>query len=289
MRLKKSTSKNNQAKKQTNNSRQRKKNPRTIRVYFAYIKVAAFLVLSIAIFIVSFFSNYPSKFYESLLQGVYAKSSRIGFQLKEIVVQGRSKTEQDSLLKAINIKRGDPILAINLEELRLKIEKLEWIRSATVIRQLPDILYIKIIERSPIAIWQNNQKKYLIDSDGTPIHIHNQQNDGKLPLVVGEGAPLKTPEILEIIKKYPKISENLTALCRIRERRWNLFLTGNVIVKLSDDHLKDGLITLEKLIDENRITNDVKEIDLRTNDRFFVKVTPDVIEKIKNSRKGKKT
>lgn len=288
MRLKKNSQKKNKSVRKTSDTNQRKKNSRTLRVYFAYFKAIGFTVLALTIASICMFSNYPDKFYNALLQGVYAKSAKIGFKVEEVVVQGRSKTDQDTLLKSINVKRGDAILAIHLEELRFQIEKLEWVRSATVIRQLPNILYVKIIERSPIAIWQNNQKIYLIDEDGTPIYTKNQPND-KLPVIVGEGAPAKTPEILERIKSYPKISENMQALCRIRERRWNLFLTGHIVVKLSDATLKESLETLEQLLNENRISADVKEIDLRPNERFFVKVTPAIVEQIKNSRKGKKT
>lgn len=288
MRLKKNSSKKSKNTQQTTSRNQRKKNSRTLRVYLAYFKAIGLALCLLIITSICIFSDYPTKFFEAVLQGIYTKSARIGFKLEEVIVQGRNKTDQETLLKALNIKRGDAILAINLEALRFKIEKLEWVRSATIIRQLPNILYIKIIERNPIAIWQNNQKIYLVDEDGTPIYTNNQQNY-KLPIVVGEGAPAKTPEILEIIKNYPKVFENLQAICRIRERRWNLFLTGNMAVKLSDNSLKDSLANLEQLLNDNRICNDVKEIDLRPNERFFIKVTPEVVEKIKNNRKGKKT
>jgi cell division protein FtsQ len=290
MRLKKKSLKKTKETKKNGNSGQRKKNPRTFRVYFENFKLIGSLVLTITLLGVGTFSDYPSQIYHALLQGIYNKSAKIGFKLEEIVVQGRSKTEQEALLKALNIKRGDAILAIDLETLRFEIEKLEWVRSATVIRQLPNILYIKITERNPIAIWQNNQKLYLVDEDSTPIYTDsNIQNYGKLPIVVGEGAPAKTPEIVKTVKEYPKIFENLQALCRIRERRWNIFLTSGMVVKLSDENLKEGLNNLEKLLNENRITDSVKEIDLRPKDRFFVKVTPEVVTNIKNSRKGKKT
>lgn len=289
MRLKKNSSKKTKNTKQTAITSQRKKNYRTLRVYLAYFKAISLSLFLIIITSVFAFSDYPTKFFEAVLQGIYAKSTNIGFKIEEVVVQGRNKTDQDILLKAIDIKRGDPILAINLEALRLKIERLEWVREATVIRQLPNILYIKITERNPIAIWQNNQKIYLVDEDGTPIYINQNQQNYKLPVVVGEGAPPKTPGILEIIKTYPNIFEKLHALCRIRERRWNLFLNNNIVVKLSDTNLKESLSILEQLLNENRIAEDVKEIDFRPSERFFVKVNPEVVEKIKNSRKGKKT
>jgi hypothetical protein len=63
---------------------------------------------------------------------------------------------------------------------------------------------------------------------------------------------------------------------------------GGVLVKLSDQSLKQRLAVLEKLLSEQRLSvNNVHEIDLRAPERYFLRVTSETIQRIKASRKGR--
>lgn len=269
------------------NARNKKKNARTMRIYAKHIRLLA-TFLGLVFFGLLWFLGYPQNLYNSFLQNLNSWASSIGFRVQEVVVQGRVNTQQQDLIKSIQIDRGDPILNIDLQKARFRIEKLEWVRHATVISRLPDLIHIKIEERHPIAIWQHHNQFYLVDEDGTAILTRDHRHYGVLPLLVGEGAPLRSPELLALLNEFPNIKKNIQALSRVRERRWNIYLIGNILVKLSDSSLKKGLEILEKLLKEQRLSvNNVNEIDLRTPERYFLKVTPETIQRIKNGRKGK--
>lgn len=265
----------------------KKKNARTIKVYAGYLRIAC-ISLTMAALTIVWCLGYPQQAYDNSIQKMYNILTTLGFNVQKVDVQGRVNTQQQDLLKALNINIGDSIFAIDLQQARFRLEKLEWVRQATVMRHLPNLIHIKIEERRPIAIWQRNNQFYLVDEDGTAILTKDHRHYGVLPLVVGEGAPQKSPELLESLKNYPNIQKNLQAVSRIRERRWNIYLVGEILVKLSDTSLSQGLEKLENLLNEQRISvGHVKEIDLRTPDRYFVKVTPETIKHIKGSRKGK--
>jgi len=266
----------------------KKKNARSMRVYAGHIRLlSAFLIVMLISLLLGL--GYQNNVYTTSLHTLQGWLVKIGFRVEEVVVQGRVNTGQQDLLKAMQIKRGDPILGMDLQQVRFRLEKLEWVRYATVVRRLPDLLQIKIEERHPIAIWQHHNQFYLVDDDGTAILTKNQHRHyGVLPLVIGEGAPQGSPEILALLNQFPNIQKNLQALSRVRERRWNLYLVGGILVKLADPSLKHGLKTLEMLLKEHRLAVDsVKELDLRTPERYFVKVTPETIKTINNGRKGK--
>ena len=265
----------------------KKKNARSMRVYANHIRLfVGFLIVST--FVILWLSGHPQHLYTASLKGLHQFSTSLGFRVQEIVVQGRINTQQQDLMKVLQIDRGDPIFSIDLQQTRFRLEKLEWVRRATVVRHLPDLIHIKIEERHPIAIWQHHNQFHLVDEDGTAILTKNHRHYGVLPLVVGEGAPQKSPDILKILIDFPNIGKNLQALSRVRERRWNIYLVGGVLVKLSDHSLKQGLSVLEKLLGEQRLSvNNVKEIDLRTPERYFLRVTPDTIQRIKAGRKGR--
>lgn len=265
----------------------KKKNARTIRVYAGYIRLFM-IVLAVAMLTIIWCLGYPQKAYTNSIQQMQRLLASIGFKVQEVVVHGRINTQQQDLLKALKISRGDPIFAIDLQQARFHLEKLEWVRQATVVRRLPDLVQIKIEERRPIAIWQRNNQFYLVDEDGTAILTKDHRNYGVLPLIVGEGAPQRSPELLAMLKGFPTIQKNLQAVSRIRERRWDIYLIGGILVKLSDASLNQGLEILENLLKEQRLSvKNVNEVDLRSPERYFVKVTPETLKRIKNSRKGK--
>lgn len=281
MRLEKKTKKN-----PPQADKLKKKNPRKIRVYFAYARLAFLGIFAVA-FCLLFFTNYHLRIADNFLNFFYKQSANFGFRLKEIVAHGRVKTKQSDILNAVELKIGAPILEADVNKIRYGLEKLEWVRKATVIRNLPDCIYIKISERKPIAIWKNKQKFYFIDEDGVLITDYDQSFYGKLPLFLGEGAALKAKDLIKILDSKKTLKENIKAFSRVRERRWNVFLNNNTLIKFSDQHLEEGLNLLEKLIQENKITDKTKELDMRFKDRFFIKVDKTIIDNIKNSRKGK--
>lgn len=235
-----------------------------------------------------------SKASNSITNEFHVATSKIGFTLKEILIQGRSKTPPEQLLTAINAKRGTPILALDVVEIKDRLEKLTWIKTAKVKRQLPNILHIVISERKPIAIWQNKKQFYPIDNKGTVI---KSKIDGlkNLPVIVGENAPEKTSELLAILNSEPTISKRVKAATYVSSRRWNIVLDdiqNGISVRLPEDDLDKAWARLAKLNKTQGILKrKISVIDLRLPDRLTVKVS----DKIRNNpnyltkRAGQKT
>ena len=70
---------------------------------------------------------------------------------REVNVRGRVNAPLDMLAAAVDVKRGDPILSLDLDAVRHRLESIGWVKQATVWRQLPDTLNIEIEERQPFA------------------------------------------------------------------------------------------------------------------------------------------
>jgi len=56
---------------------------------------------------------------DSLLEA----SGSLGFTLNEILVVGRTETERDAVMQALGVRRGEPILSIDLAEAKQRLEE----------------------------------------------------------------------------------------------------------------------------------------------------------------------
>jgi len=72
-------------------------------------------------------------------------------------------------MAALDAARGTPILAVKPSRAKEQLESLPWVRSATIERRLPGTLFVRLVERRPLAVWQHGGTQELIDREGTVI------------------------------------------------------------------------------------------------------------------------
>ena len=192
------------------------------------------------------------------------------------MVQGRFRTNKNDLLKVIGLKRGTPILTIDLVATKEKIEAMPWVNVATVERKLPNLINITIEERKPIAIWQNKKKFMPIDNNGVAI---NAPVDGLayLPLVVGKKAPENTASLLAMLQSEPELMSRIKAAIMVGERRWDIVLDDiekGISVRLPENETDKAWTRLAKLEHNHGILKrKLTMIDLRLPDRLVVRVS----------------
>lgn len=235
----------------------------------------------------------------SLEDSLITASAGAGFALGDVMVEGRTETERDAILRALGVRRGDPILAIDLTEAKERLESLPWVSGAAVERRLPDILYIRLSERQPMAIWQHERKFTVIDREGRPLadaaelaRRGNQRID-TLPHVVGANAPMQVPKLLAALDRVPSIRDKVTAATWVSDRRWDLKLRNNVVVKLPEGGMATALRQLAELDATGRVLErDIVAIDLRQPDRAVLQTSATaVLPGMEEDKKkpGKKT
>ena len=96
----------------------------------------------------------------------WASTAKLGFKVEHVYLEGRKYTPLADINQALAIRNGDPILAFSLSDMRARLEAIPRVKYAEVARVLPDQLHVRIVERQPIAVWQNEGKLHLIDDDG---------------------------------------------------------------------------------------------------------------------------
>jgi cell division protein FtsQ len=206
---------------------------------------------------------------------VIAMSTDLGFKVGEIFVIGRRETAQKDLLAAMQLARGAPILAFDLQAARKRIEALPWIKAASVERMLPDTVLLNIEERQPLALWQHKGVFALIDSDGEVIRKTELDRFSDLMVVVGRDAPVHAAELLRILAVEPELMSQVKAAVRIGGRRWNLRLKNDIDVRLPEEDTAKAWARLAEYEKTHQVlARDIQILDLRIPDRLIVRKVP---------------
>lgn len=251
----------------------RRPRPISRRVRFAGIGLVAMAVLGGATW--AWTSGRIQSAAQAVGDGAVSLTVRFGLRVEEVLVDGRSRTPADDLLTALDVSRGDPILAIDLEAARLALEDLPWVSQAQIARRLPDTLLVEVGERRPMAIWQLDQRLHLIDAEGTVLADDGLEAFDHLPLVVGHGAADHATPFLAQIAETQVLAGRVHAAVRVGGRRWDLHLVNGVTVQLPEDGVASALAKLAQLHDEAAVLDrDVVVIDMRLPDRAFIRVSP---------------
>lgn len=207
---------------------------------------------------------------------MYEMLGAAGLNVQEITVRGRYRTPRQDVMTALGVVRGEPILKIDVEAARQRLERLEWVSSATVTRLLPDMIHIELVERQPYAIWQRGGRLALVDRFGHVITESGLQGFRHLPMVVGFGAARHAAELIDALEREPELYARIQAMVRVADRRWNLRLENGVDVKLPETGINAALRDIVALDREKRIlSRDIQAIDLRLPDRLTIKLTPE--------------
>jgi len=207
--------------------------------------------------------------------GALSLTGALGLSVRQILVEGRARVPAQTVMTSIAISRGTPILGVDVAEARARLEQLSWIESAVVERRLPDTIFVRLVERQPLALWQHGGRFSVIDAKGVAI-TDDVGPFASLPIVVGDDAPPHAEALLLLLATEPDLQKRVTAAVRVGGRRWNLKLDNGIDVSLPEEDAASAWSRLAALDRQNKLlSRDVVAIDLRLPDRLIVRVGAD--------------
>jgi cell division protein FtsQ len=205
--------------------------------------------------------------------GFVDATSAAGFRLADVRLEGASAQSSADILRAADLAKGAPLVTIDLDQARRRVEQVGWVKSARVVRLFPDSVVIAVTERRLLAVWEKDGRVGVIDSTGVVAPEADPARFSRLPLVVGDGANLAAAHILPLVLERPRLMARLDALVRVDDRRWDLRLKDGGVVQLPATDEEAALIRLDELDQASRILDlGFTRIDLR--DPQMVAVRP---------------
>lgn len=196
------------------------------------------------------------------------------FKIKQIKIIGTEKSDPDELKKLLSSSLNN-LITFNNDQAKVLLEEVGWVKRVNIKKIYPSTLHVNIIESDPFAFFYNGEDIYLIDIDGQIISTNPDINKYENLLNIrGKDAKIKLHEIIkEININFPEVINKINGLELIDQRRWNLFLSNDLLIKLPDTDVMDSLKNLKKLFENNQILDsNIIEVDLRIKGRAIIKV-----------------
>jgi len=199
-----------------------------------------------------------------------------GFTLRRVEIKGAHRV---SRLAIYNVAFDQDSMAMPLVDLgatRERLLRFGWIREARVLRRLPDTLVIDVIEREPVAIWQNSGRLSLIDGDGVVLEPVRVEAMPDLPLVIGPNANRHIGNLGALLAAAPRLRPQIAGATWVGQRRWDIrFQSGELLTLPEGEEEARRAITRFALMDQQDplLGRGFARIDMRDPRRTYVRIS----------------
>ncbi len=91
---------------------------------------------------------------------------------------------QADIIKAAGVYRDQPIVGLDLNALRKRVEQVGWVKQARVVRLLPDAIVLVVAQRDALAVWQHAGRVEVVERRG-PCHPRGRSRPLRRPAAGG--------------------------------------------------------------------------------------------------------
>ena len=200
---------------------------------------------------------------------------RAGFQVKKVEVVGADRIDRLKVYDIALAQKDRSMAAVDLDSVRADLMKYGWIKDARVSRRLPDTLVVDIVERTPAAIWQHNNRLSLIDEKGVVLEPVTVATMPDLPLVIGPKANQRSQDLGRLLTEASSLKDLLAGATWVGNRRWDLrFRSGETLsLPEGETHAKAALAKFAHMDGANRLLGrGILRFDMRDPERFVLRL-----------------
>jgi cell division protein FtsQ len=199
-----------------------------------------------------------------------------GFTLRRVEITGAHRVPRLAIYNIAFDQDSMAMPLIDLANTRARLMQMGWIRDARVSRRLPDTLVIDVIERQPVAIWQNGGRLSLIDGDGVVLEPVRVDHMPVLPLVIGDAANRHMASLGALLQAQPRLRPQIAGATWVGDRRWDIrFQSGETLALPEGDDEAMRAIGRFALLDQQDplLGRGFARIDMRDPRRTYVRIS----------------
>jgi cell division septal protein FtsQ len=207
------------------------------------------------------------KFY-NVIQNI---SEKYNYQLKNVEINSLQRINKFEVNNIINQYYSQSIFLLPLEEISNSINQLSWTKDVNLSTNFIDKLNVEIFEYEPIGLLFYNNQLFYFSKDGKIIDKFREEINESLIIFYGNQASKEAYNLLNVINKTETVNMIKEAYY-INERRWNVKLHNNILLKLSEINIEESFKNYIKLIKKfnNSDIITIKSIDLRDSEKAIM-------------------
>ena len=253
------------------------------RSFFIMILISIVLFVLIGLSNRSNFSLLIKKNTEKISQ--YVELSPIFKVVKlSVISEDPNVIEKISSTLALNFPISS--LDIDVEVLRLKVELIDLVESASVRLTSNGLVEVDVNIRKPVAIQRLGTRLMLIDARGIKVdEVLSRSQRLDLPLLVGKGAEKCVDEALHLLLEIKDLVSRVRGLVRVGERRWDVILNRSQVILLPE---KNPLNAIRKIISlqegQKILDRNISYLDFRNIDRPVLGLSEEASKELKEIR-----
>lgn len=199
-----------------------------------------------------------------------------GLTIEKIIIEGELQLSEEEIELISGVTIGEALLTTNIKAIKEQVEQLPWVKTATVTRRLPDGILIKVLEHIPAALWQVDNKLWVLSDEGVQITDQRLEYFGDLPMISGVGADQHLGSLLIVVLANNELFSRVETASWIGGRRWDLILKNGIKIMLPEQEIVtawESLVEFEK--NEKLLAKNILAVDFRIKDKTVVRLTPE--------------
>ncbi len=213
------------------------------------------------------------------------------FVITEMSIPDVSRDLAEQIRVAAFVHLPVSSLELDVAAVRDRVESLAAVERARVRALASGVLEIRAEERVPVVVWRSQDGLELLDQNGVRVaEIDSRLRRPDLPLIAGAGAKDHVPEALALLAETGPVAARVRGLVRVGERRWDLMLDRDQVVKLPETDAGPALQRVMAMAaGEDLLKRDVSVVDMRDPRRPMIRLTEHAIsenERLKKTAAG---
>ena len=198
-----------------------------------------------------------------------------GLVVDAIKIVGEEVVSEEVIIDAAQIKIGEPILAVDIEGVIDRIEQLKWVNTVAVRREYSGGIVINVLEHKPAALWQVDNKLWIVSDEGVQIDDENLEYFTYLPMISGIGAEAELEKLLAAVSTNTDLFDRVETASWVGGRRWDLYLKNGIKIMLPEEELTTAWQSLAEFEQQEQLlARNILAVDFRVKDKTVVRLTP---------------
>ena len=193
------------------------------------------------------------------------------FPIKNVTSSELINVNKDDISKAVKYLYSKSFFDIDLNHLKNKLEKIEWVRKINVRRSYPNEIIIDIEEHTPILIWNN---KMYINKYGEKFNA--SKIDKSIPILISDESRIN--EVFAYFKLFNeklssrKLDFKITKIMENEIRSLAISLSSGINIQLGSKDVNNKIPLFFEIYKSlnTRDLNKIRYIDMRYTNGFSV-------------------